>query len=506
MKTNLLYLSALPFAAVGCQGGDVPQTTERPNILLVFVDDMGYADVGFNGSKYYETPSIDSLANQSVIFENSYAYPLSAPSRVALSSGQQSFRTGVYNVPKGELDLPKESIFSRWTVSKSIPFYSEQLKDVGYKSVHIGKWHMVGPNPKEELALEYPFKHPIRIINPTDTTIFTHAKSSALCQSYYPEGRGFEKNVGGFFIGEPIFRLIKSKDDPKPYRAPFDNPFLAPKPTDEWLTDRLTDEAIEFMDSHDDEPFFVNLCYYGIHRPLVARSEELYNKYINKEGDERLGQGVGDEHKREEDATYATMIESIDDNFARLMHYLKMSGKDKNTIVIFSSDNGYAAGGNNLLRGHKRQIYEGGVRVPTFVHYPDSRYAPHRVQAPISVLDFFPSIISMAGIDNYNGQLDGDSFVDMMDGNDSKYLDRPIFWQISSVNPEQRACTAMRKGRYKVIQYLKSGEIEIYDLNQDPKESHNIVNEQPEIAKKLIKELYDWRESNNVPLPPNSKI
>lgn len=475
----------------------------KPNIFFIFVDDLGYADVGFNGSKYYETPAMDKLAGQSLILDNSYTYPTCSPSRAALLTGEQSFRTGVYCVPVLEKGDDKENIFSRWTVQLNHTVYAKPLAAAGYKSIHIGKWHIVGPDPINELKLPYPFTHRLSQPDPGDYDWVALAKSKAV-QAYYPEGRGFNKNLGGTFRGDPAFELGGYHSKTKGYRAPFSNPFIIPKPGDEWLTDRLTNEAIDFMDQNKTSPFFINLHFYAVHRPMARRNEELFEKYMNKPGDSITGQGLG--KGREVMAKYATMIESVDQNVQRIVDFLDKSDLRKNTIIVLSSDNGYNGGesSNNLMRGSKGYIYEGGVRVPTFINWP-GKVKARRSEAPVTLLDYFPTFLDLAGIKDYKGQLDGNSMVSLFRKDSKTFTNRSIFWQLSS-QWKHGTCSAIRKKQYKLIQFLATGEIELYNLEKDPKEAQNLAGEQPEIAKKLLDELVAWRQKNHVPLPPNSVV
>ncbi|MFI3320954.1 MAG: sulfatase [Rikenellaceae bacterium] len=505
-STKIAMLVGLS-SCVACSESQTAQESKKPNILFVFVDDLGYADVGFNGSTYYETPNIDAMAKESVVFENSYTYPTSSASRAALLTGQQSFRTGVYCVPVLEKGDSTQSVFSRWTVPTDYKFYSEELDKQGYKSIHLGKWHLVGPYPDEELAMNYPFEKALTQPDPADFSWAPRHKSNDIKLKYYPEGRGFDKNVGGTYRGDPALEIGGYKSKTGGYIAPFSNPFIEQKPDDKWLTDRLTDEAIEFMKETKDEPFFINLHYYTVHAPHVQRSEELFDKYYNKEGDPVLGQGIANENYKKSYAKYASMIESLDDNFGRMVSFLKESGLDENTIIVFSSDNGYAMGANNKMRGKKALIYEGGVRVPTFIYWAN-KVNPRRTQAPVSIVDFFPTFIDFAGVKNYNGVLDGKSLQPLLTQDVEEYKNRPVFWQLSSIcqhgKEHQEACTAMRFDNYKLIQYLATGEFELYNLADDPMESINLVEKEPEVAKRLIEKMVNWRKDNNITLPSSS--
>lgn len=431
-------------------------------------------------------------------------YPTSSPSRTAIFTGQQSFRTGVYTVPVLEKGDAQENIFSRWSVSTDIPIYSEVLNDVGYRSIHLGKWHIVGPDPIAEEALEFPLQKKLSQPNPGIYTWVAAHKTDPQITKYYPQERGFLENVGGTYRGDPALCEGGYANPGGGYRAPFTNPFIEPKAGDEWLTDRLTDDAIGFMKEHRDEPFFINLHYYTVHRPIVKRSEELYQKYMSKEGDEALGQGVG--KNREDHCAYATMIESLDDNIAKILEFLRQSGLEENTVIVFTSDNGHNSivSDNRTMRGAKGEVYEGGVRVPTFVYW--SGKTEGRVsQVPISSVDYFPTFLDLANVKGYDGTLDGESIVQYLKKDTSKTYERPIIWQLSS-QYKHGTCTAIRCGDYKLIQFLATGDIELYNLKKDPMESKNICETEPRITQKLVGYITEWRGQNEVPLPPNTVV
>ena len=473
----------------------------KPNIVFILVDDLGHADVGFNGSVFYETPNIDKLANNGLVIENAYMYPTCSPSRTALATGKQSFRTGVYTVPVLEKGDDQENIFSRWTVGEEHIMYSQPLATAGYKSIHLGKWHLVGPYPQEEMAMEFPLKEKLKQPDPWDFSWVPYHKKH--CRKYYPEGRGYLKNVSGTYRGDPALEVDGYKSKTGGYFAPFSNPFIESKPDDEWLTDRLTDDAIAFMEEHKKGPFFINLHYYTVHRPIRGRSPKLIEKYMNKPGDPETGQGMNTGKKKIQDAEYATMIESLDDNIGRIVKFLEKNALRENTLIIFTSDNGQNVGQNDRLRGKKGYIYEGGIRVPTVLNWLGKINA-RRTQTAITMLDFFPTFMDLADI-NYNGVLDGHSITGLFKGEPRDLQERPLFWHLASRN-RHGTCSVVRKSHLKLIQFLADGKLELYDLQKDPKESHNLVQENPELTQRLLKEIVDWRKKNNVPLPPASML
>lgn len=478
--------------------------TAKPNIIFILVDDLGYADVGFNGSTWYETPALDQLAKEGLVLDNAYMYPTCSPSRTAFFTGKQSFRTGVYTVPVLEKGSDQENIFSRWTVDLKHTFFSKPMKKVGYQSIHLGKWHVVGPYPSKEMAFDYPLKKKLSQPDPWDFSWVPHHRTDAI-KAYYPEGRGFKKNVGGTYRGDPALEVGGYKGPTGGYFAPFSNPYIEKKSTDEWLTDRLTDEAIDFMKANKEEPFFINLNYYTVHRPIRARSEELLKKYLDKPGDPVTGQGMAKGKKQIIHAGYATMIESLDDNVQRLVNFLDENGLRENTAIIFTSDNGYNGGqsANKKLRGSKGYIYEGGIKVPTMVNWP-GKVKARRSETPISVLDFFPTFMEMSGI-SHEGQLDGESFLPLFQQDSPILNERPLFWHIAS-QYKHGACSVIRKNNMKLIQFLKDGKLELYDLKNDPTEANNLANKKPKITATILEELVAWRKENKVPLPPHSPL
>ena len=264
-------------------------SAEPPNIIFIVADDLGWQDVGFMGSQYFETPNLDALAEQSLKFNQAYMYPTCSPSRAALATGKQSFRTGVYNVPVLERGSSDDNLFSRWTVGLEHPLYAQPLSEAGYQLTHLGKWHIVGPNPEAE---KLPLKQ--QLTQPKNGDLgWLPSHRSANIQRFYPNGRGFHENVGGTWWGDPARGYADGyKSHSGGYLAPFKNPFIAENEDDQWLTDRLTSDAIDFIRRQHKNRFFVNLHYYAPHRPSISRSEELFAHFMDKKGDPSTRQGI----------------------------------------------------------------------------------------------------------------------------------------------------------------------------------------------------------------------
>ena len=474
----------------------------KPNIIFIMADDLGMQDVGFMGSRYFETPHLDTLAKQSLVFNQAYMYPTCSPSRAALLTGKQSFRTNCYNVPVLERGKAQDNIFSSWTISTEHPVYAQPLNEAGYKLIHLGKWHIVGPNPTAETTL--PLARSLSQPKSGDLTWLPKHHSPQV-QKYYPTGRGFHENVGGTWWGDPARGYAQGyKADSGGYLAPFKNPFITDKENDHWLTDRLTTEAIDFIERHRESPFFINLHFYAPHRPSIPRSDESFNHFLDKPRDPTTGQGMRKGKKKQQTAAYATMVKSIDDNVKRLIDYLDQNKLRENTILIFTSDNGFnqLQSQNNKLRGAKGNVYEGGIRVPALINWP-GKIKPARSDFPIHGLDFFPTFLDLADITEHPSPLDGQSLLPLLKGQTPP--ERALFWHIASTYKDP-PCSIIRKGDWKLIQFLKEGKIELYNLKTDLKESKNLATEHPQKAEALLKELTEWRKNNKVPLPPSSTL
>ena len=478
------------------------QAEERPpNIVFIMADDLGWQDVGFMGSKYFETPNLDALASESAVFENTFMYPTCSPSRAAALTGRHSFRTGAYCVPVLERGKTEDNVFSTWTVTSEHPVYSQPLNKVGYKLCHLGKWHIVGPDPQSEQATLNSGKAIRQPGNGKFSWLEKHKTKEI--QQYYPLGRGFHSNIGGLWWGDPSRGYKKGYNAPGGgYIAPFNNPFIEEKESDQWLTDRLTSEAINFIEQNKESPVFINLHYYAPHRPSVARSEESLQHFLDKPADEITGQGVG--KSRQKIAAYATMVKSIDDNVKRITDYLDKSGLRENTIIIFTSDNGFNGlqSVNKNLRGAKGNVYDGGLRVP-FIFNWQSKLKASKVTTPIYALDFFPTFIDLAGIKNYKELLDGDSILPLLSSEPVK--ERSLFWHIASRYRDE-PCSIHRKGDWKLIEFLLTARVELYNTKKDLAESKNLAEVETEKKDIMLAELKNWRKQNNAPLPQSSTL
>jgi len=453
---SLLFVFLLPGSAAA---------DRLPNIVLLVADDLGWTDLACYGSGYYQSPHIDQLAAEGMKFTDAYAYANCAPTRACLMTGQNTPRHGMYTVSTGargkERDrkvIPVENIQS---LDPSTPTLGTLFKSVGYVTAHVGKWHLGTPGQSGPLEL------------------------------------GFDYNIGGFRGGMP-----------KTYFAPYENAHLPDGPEGENLTDRLAEEAVKIIRQHRDEQFFLYLPFYAVHVPLEAK-EPLIEKYKQREP-------VGGHHN----STYAAMIETLDAAVGRVLQTLDELQLADETLVIFISDNGglggYASMGlphsrnitdNAPLKGGKGSFYEGGIRVPMIVRWPGVIAPGTECDVPVSVLDFFPTLATVADADTPTDHpLDGTDIVPLWRGDSIE--DRALFWHfpgyLEAYGPEKWRTTpvsVIRDGRYKLLEFLEDGRLELYDLQEDLGEWNDLADEVPHTASKLLTKLRNWRDAVGAPLP-----
>ncbi len=436
---------------------------EKPNLIIFLVDDLGWKDVGYMGSKYYETPNIDQMAREGMIFTNAYANaPNCAPTRASLMSGMYTPRHGVYTVGNPARGKSENRMLipspNNTELDGSFVTLAEALKENGYTNCHVGKWHL-GDDDKTS-----------------------------------PEAQGFDVNIGGNHAGSP-----------RAYFSPYKNKNLADGPEGEYLTDRLTDEALNFVEQNKDKPFFLYFAHHAVHTPIQAKTD-IIAKYKNKEGDH--GQ---------DNPKYAAMIESTDQSIGRLLKKLRDLKLDENTIVIFFSDNGGHGGVTTHfpLRGSKGMMYEGGFREPMIVRWP-GKIKPNTKSDEIVIgLDFYSTFVELAGGNPQKYHTDGESLVPILLNNAS--LEREaIYWHFPAYlqsykgikNPDDlvrgwRAVpsSAIRKGDWKLIEDFEDGSLQLYNLKEDISESNDLTEKMLEKREELLENLRHWQEEVNAPVP-----
>jgi len=460
------------------------ENKNKPNIIFFLVDDMGWQEtsVPFWKEKTmlnerYSTPNMEILASQGVKFTQAYACPLCSPTRVSLMTGLNSARHQVTNwtlrqnvspdLSHPELDLPKWSINGLSPVPgtegtcyvKTLPMF---LKEAGYTTIHIGKAHWGAKGTPGENPLNLGF----------DVNIAGHAAGGP-----------------GSYHGKYNFSAEWRRED-----RIWDVPGLEKyHGQDINLTEALTIEANVQMEKavQTGKPFYLYMSHYAIHAPW-EKDERFYQKYKDC--------GLNDF-----EATYASMIESMDHSLGDILAKVNQLGIEKNTIVIFMSDNGSPSQcpQNLPLRGHKISPYEGGIRDPMLVKWPGITASGSVCNEPLIIEDFFPSILEMAGVKKYSqigGTIDGKSFVPLLQGKKVNSENREFFWHFPH-NYSEEPYSVIRKGDWKLIYWYKSSKLELYNLPDDISETNNMVLSNPEKAKELAVKLGKYLRKVNAGRP-----
>lgn len=453
--------------------------TDAPNIVFILIDDLGGRDLGCYGSTFYETPRLDALAREGMLFTDAYAAaPVCSPTRASIMSGKYPANVGVTQYIGGHgvgrlLDVPYFPLLPTDEYS-----LARALHDAGYQTWHVGKWHL-GP------------------------------------RKTWPDQHGFDVNIAGCDWGHP-----------RSYFSPYQCPTLTDGPDGEYLTDRLTDEAIGLIENAGDRPFFLNLWHYAVHIPIDAPAD-LVAKYERKAADLGLdavdpfeiGEPFPVWHMRDarvtrrtvqSDPAYAAMMENLDTNIGRLLDALAASGKAENTIVVFTSDNGGLSTSegsptSNLpLAEGKGWTEDGGTRVPLLLRWP-GRIAPGSVvDTPVTSPDFYPTFLRAAGREPLPEQhTDGVDLTPLFDG---EALDRgPLFWHYPHYSNQGGTPSAsVRDGRWKLIHWFETGRSALYDIVADVGERRDLAASEPEVTARLEGCVQEWLATVTVGVPrPN---
>ena len=472
---SILLFCVLLVTARSGQAQDAAEESEKPNIVMFFIDDLGYADLGCYGSTFHETPNIDALAKRSVRFTDFYsANPVCSPTRAALMTGKAPQRLGItqwINQPS-DLHLPLEEV----TIG-------EALATGGYKTGYIGKWHLGEKDNQQPREQGFTW---MRAVN----------RGGAPGSYFYPYKRQSEKNSGIAYWDVPDLENGKEGD---------------------YLNDALTDQAIGFISEYKDRPFFLCFTHYAVHTPIQAPGK-LTEKYKTKSltfpftGPKVIDERNGAKTRgRQDNPTYAAMTENLDTNVGRVIEHLEKLSLTKNTIIIFTSDNGglstlsrNAAGPTSCLplRAGKGWTYEGGIRIPTMVAWPE-KIKPAVVSTPGITMDLYPTILELTGLESRPEQhLDGESLVSVINGDPNPTLaNRFLAWTYPHDHGSGHTpSNAIRAGDWKLIQLTDKNtktenRYELYNLKDDIGEQENLVIKHHEKTHELAKTLAQWLES-----------
>lgn len=422
---------------------------EKPHVLLIMTDDMGWKDLHCQGNDVLQTPQIDQLAKQGVRFTNAYAAaPVCSPTRGALITGLAPARLHItQHGADGKQFWPDDRVVQPPTTRSDLPHetttLAERLNAAGYATGFFGKWHL--------------------------------GKSE-----FWPTEQGFDVNLGGCGYGGP-----------PTYWDPYRIPSLPPRIEGEYLTDRLADEAITFMQRENEQPMFVCLWTYNPHYPFEA-PEELVGHYQGKKGP-----GLKNE-------VYGGQIEATDRAIGRVLDELDRLQLADETLVIFTSDNGgwMGATDNRPLRAGKGYLYEGGLRVPLIVRWPGVTKAGTENATPVISMDLTATILDATGVELAPDEsLDGVSLRPLFEGKalsrEALFFHYPHF----AFHKDNRPGSAIRQGNYKLILHYDDNSVELYDLATDPGEQENLTNTRTELAVELTQRLKDWLTKTKAGLP-----
>jgi len=481
MKHSFALLVALCLAPLSAVHAAHAQPG-RPNVIFILADDYGWSDLGCYGSTFYETPHLNRLAASGMRFTQAYAACcVCSPTRASIMTGKYPARLHITDWLPGRGDNPHQKL-NRPIIVQNLPLeeatLATPLKEAGYKTALVGKWHLGGPG-------------------------------------FYPQNHGFDVNFGGSERGStPSFFSPYNVTTINGFRS-YEMPNLSNGPPGEYLTDRLTDEAIKFIEQSKDGPFFLYLAHYAVHTPHQAK-EKLVEKYAAKAaklppaGPEFLPEGDRQARQIQNHPIYAAMIESLDQSVGRIMDRLVELGLDQNTIIIFTSDNGGLSTSegsptSNLpLRGGKGWNYEGGIREPLLVKWPGVTQAGAVCEAPVMSTDFYPTILEMAALPLRPAQhLDGVSIAPLLKG--ATRPDRPLYWHYPHYsNQGGRPSGAVRLGDYKLIESYEDMHVELYNLKEDVGEKNDLSQKLPEKVAELRDKLHAWRTEVAAQMPtPN---
>lgn len=441
----------------------------RPNVVLIVADDLGWSDLRCYGADFHETPRIDSLAREGIRFTSAYAAaPVCTPTRASIFTGKYPARLHMTIWYEQSRSPPQDRKLLPPVTVSNLPHeeftLAEALREAGYHTIHVGKWHLGEA-------------------------------------THYPETQGFDVNIGGTHWGAPPTYFY-------PYRARFSSggefryvPRLEYGEEGEYLTDRLTTEALRALERAGKRPFFLHLAHHAVHTPIEAKPASIA-RWASKV----------DESLRHKNPAYAAMVESLDENVGRLLDRLEELGLRENTVVVFTSDNGgyisehrgLQVTTNHPLRSGKGSLYEGGIRVPLIVRWPGVVPPGSVCDEPVISNDLFFMLLEIAGAEVRSAPrapADGLSLFPLLKDPSAKLARERLFWHYPHYYPTTTPVSAIRSGDWKLLQYYEDGRVELYNLARDPGETEDLSRSRPDVAEKLRAELQSWLRSVDAQMP-----
>ena len=441
--------------------------TSPLNVVLIVADDLGWTDLQSYGSDLHKTPHLDRLASQSVRFTQAYSSAsICSPTRAALMTGKYPARLGMTIWHEGAFSGPRTrgkltTASSEWNLAREEQTLAEILRGEGYATFHVGKWHLGDA-------------------------------------AHFPETQGFDVNIGGTHWGAPSTFF-------HPFRGPFGDelryiPDIPGGRPGDYLTDRLTDEAIHLIESNREKPFYLNLWYHTVHTPIEGKPE-LVAQY----------EEPAKTAKHHRHATYAAMVHSLDENVGRVLAKLQELDLMDRTLIIFTSDNGgvvhrtrWGTVTNNApLRSGKGSLYEGGIRIPLLIRDPHGERQPKVCEQIVLSQDLFPTILDRVGskTERINQTGDSISLLPQLQRPEAMLDRKSVFWHYPHFYPTTTPVSAVRRGDHKLLYFYEDDRIELYDLKSDPGETDNLALEKKRLAEQLTVELQTWLKKVGARLP-----
>jgi arylsulfatase A-like enzyme len=448
LRYLLAWSTALFLTATAAFGADSPPG--RLNVVFILADDLGWRDLGCQGSTFYRTPNLDRLASQGMRFTQAYsACTVCSPTRASILTGKYPARLHITDWISGHVRPHARLLVPDWTqhLPLSEPNLARVLGPAGYATASIGKWHL-GKEP------------------------------------FYPEKQGFDVNIGGCDRGQP-----------PSYVSPYGIPTLADGVAGEFLTDRESLEAAQWIERNRDRPFFLYLASHAVHTPLMGKSH-VVEKY------RALAKADAPQHN----AKFAALVEALDDGVGRVLSKIDELGLAERTVVVFTSDNGglvlNQVTSNLPLRSGKGSPYEGGVRVPLLVRWPGVTSAGSVCDEPVISPDHYPTILEITGKQPPRGQAaDGLSLVPLLRGKPQLERDA-IFWHYPHYHPGGATpYGAIRSRDWKLIEYYEDGRVELFNLGDDLQESRELSAKEPARVAALRERLQTWRTQVGAQMP-----